>query len=114
MKKNLVTVETLKNDVKAYIRLEKENSSGWEWYCTCALGNLLEDESVTMAYVQQMSKEELDVTLSLSLDIVEKLKSVNLAREFVNIYTKYYGQGLDLDDFYKNEIQPLLKFIQQN
>ena len=28
-------------------------------------------------------------------------------------YKKYYGQGVDVENFYQNEIQPLLKFIQQ-
>ena len=37
----LVSVSVLKEDVKAYIRLENNGAIGWEWYCTCALDNLL-------------------------------------------------------------------------
>lgn len=111
--KNVATVQSLKEDVKVYERLEKENANGWEWYCTCALGNLLQNESVTLAYVQQMTKEELDVTLSLSLDIVKKFQSVHLARAFVDMYARHYGQGADENGFYQNEIQPLLQFIAQ-
>ena len=114
MKNTLATVETLKKDVKVYERLEKEGANGWEWYCTCALGNLLQNENITLSYIQQMTKEELDVTLSLSMDIVKSFQSLDLACAFVDAYTKYYGQGLDNEDFYQNEIQPLLKFIQQN
>ena len=113
MKKNSVNVEVLKKDVEVYTQLETENANGWEWYSTCALGNLLQDESVTMAYVQQITKQELDLTLSLSLDIVENFQSVDLACAFVSAYTKYYGQGLDKENFYENEIQPLMEFIRQ-
>lgn len=111
--KKLVSVDSLKENVQVYMRLEKENANGWEWYCTCALGDLLQNENVTLAYVQQMTKEELDVTLSLSLDIVTKFKSLDLACAFVNVYKKYYGQGVDEENFYQNEIQPLLKIIEQ-
>ena len=73
----------------------------------------MQNENVTLMYVQQMAKEELDVTLSLSLDIVRKFKSLDLACAFVNVYEKFYGQGADENDFYQNEIQPLRKIIQQ-
>ena len=111
--KKIVSVDTLKENVQVYMRLEEENSNGWEWYCTCALEDLLQNENVTLAYIQQMTKGEFDVTISLSLDIVTKFKSVDLACAFVNVYEKYYGQGVDEDNFYQNEILPLLKFIQQ-
>ena len=111
--KDVVSVNSLKEDVQVYMRLEKENANGWGWYSTCALGNLLQNENITLAYVQQMTKEELDVTLSLSLDIVTRFKSLDLACAFVNVYEKFYGHGVDEDDFYQNEIQPLRKIIQQ-
>lgn len=111
MSKNLITVKSLKDDVKVYERLEKENANGWEWYCTCALGNLLQDENITLSYIKQMTKEELNVTISLSWSVVNKFKSLDLARAFIDVYKKYYGQGQDEEDFYQNEIQPLIKFI---
>lgn len=109
----LVSVSVLKEDVKAYIRLETNGANGWEWYCTCALDNLLKSESVTLAYVNQMSKEEFDVTISLSFDIVKKFQSLPVAYAFVSAYKKYYGQTVGGDNLYENEILPLLKFIQQ-
>ena len=112
--KKVVSVDTLKENVQVYLRLERENANGWEWYCTCALEDLLQNENVTLSYIQQITKEEFNVTISLSLDIVTKFKSVDLACAFVNAYKKYYEQGMDVENFYQNEIQPLLKFIQQN
>ena len=112
--KNVISVETLKENVKVYLRLEEENSNGWEWFYTCALPDLLQDKNITLKYVRQMTKEELDVTISLSLDIVKKFQSLDLAQAFLDVYTKYYGQGLDEENFFQNEIQPLMKFIEQN
>jgi hypothetical protein len=111
--KKVISVDSLKENVQVYMRLEKENANGWEWFCTCALEDFLQNENVTLAYIQQMTKEELDVTLSLSLEIVRKFKSLDLACAFLNVYEKYYGQGLDEENFYENEILPLLKVISE-
>ena len=113
MKKNLITVESLKEDVKVYERLEKENANGWEWYCTCAIGNLLQNERTTLSYIQQITKEELDVTLSLAPDIAKRFRSKEMARAFVDGYEKYYKNHADEENFYQNEIQFLLEFIRK-
>ena len=109
-----ISVDSLKENIQVYMRLEKDNENGWGWLYSCALDDFLKSEDVTLAYVNQMTKDEFDVMISLSSDIVAKLKSVELANAFINIYKKYYGQGLEDNYLYQNEIQPLFDFIQKN
>jgi len=109
MKSYNITLKQLKEDVENFYRLEKENANGWGWYYTCAMSNLLCSEQITLEYINQMTKQELDVTFSLSYEIVKNFKSKQIAQAFLNKYQQIYAnQKEDVQGFYSEEV-PLLK-----
>ena len=111
MKSYNITLKQLKEDVENFYRLEKQNENGWDWYYACALPNLLLSEQTTLEYVNQMTKQELDVTFSLSFEIVKEFKSKQIAQAFLNKYQQIYANQKDEQGFCFEEVLLLKDYL---
>lgn len=112
--KNLVTVKTLKKDVKTYLKLEKAGKNAKAWYQSFAVNNLLKNLEITLDYVYQMKKEEFDITILFAMELINKFQSEELARVLVWRYNDFYKDSANEEKLYRDIIDSIYQYIEND
>lgn len=108
----MITVKTLKKDVKTYLKLKKAGESAKAWYASIAVNNLLENLEITLEYVYQIKKEEFDITFLFAMELINKFQSEELARVFTFKYSDFYKDGSKVEEAYQDILSLVYQYIE--
>lgn len=114
LQKNLVTIKTLKKDVRTYLKLEKAGKNAKAWYKSFAVNNLLENLEITLGYAYQIKKQEFDITILFAMELINKFQSEELARVFIWKYNIFYKDISNEEKMYKDIISLIYKYIENS
>lgn len=86
-----VTVQTLKRDVEFYYEeLQDPNGNENDFYGTCGVDNLCENEQVTLDFVKQLTKKEFDIVVTYIDSAVKKFKNAEMGFIVLDHFKEFY------------------------
>lgn len=86
-----VNVQSLKRDVEFYYEeLKDPNGDENDFYSSCGVDNLCENEQVTLDFVKQLTKKEFDIVVAYIYSVVRKFKNSEMAFIVLDHFKKFY------------------------
>lgn len=87
----IITVQSLKDDVEFYYKeLKDPDGDENDFYSSCAVDNLCENEQVTLDFVKQLTKKEFDIVVAYIYSAVKKFKNAEMAFIVLDHFKKIY------------------------